>query len=286
MKDKKLSFSIDRLTLIGNFKQKDFFYNIYNYISKLEESMLFRADNNMFEFSFNIETFGFIQIDRITNKCRIDFNPNKISIFGKKVFNYILNFLENIHYTRLDLAIDLFNYNISDYKIIDIGSRKSAYFYDKVGKLETLYSGSMSSSKYIRIYNKAKEQKLDNLDWWRFEIQLRDIYIDKYFNELLDFYKDILIFKYNSFDKYSIEENAMIEFLLKDISRLDLLSKNSKAKYRKIIRSLKLSSIDFLDDIIAITSDKVVSWLNYISSNMLYPENDLILINECSKCRG
>ena len=112
MKDKRLSFSIDRLTLIGNFKQKDFFYNVYNYVSKLEETKLFRADNNMFEFSFNVDTFGFVQIDRITNKCRIDFNPNKISLFGKKVFNVVLTYLENIHYTRLDLAIDLFNHNL------------------------------------------------------------------------------------------------------------------------------------------------------------------------------
>lgn len=286
MKDKKLSFSIDRLTLIGNFKQKDFFYNVYNYVSKLEETKLFRADNNMFEFSFNVDMFGFVQIDRITNKCRIDFNPNKISLFGKKVFNAVLMYLENIHYTRLDLAIDLFNYNISNYKIVDIGTRKSAYFYDKVGNLETLYSGSMTSSKYIRIYNKAREQKLD-IDWWRFEIQLRDVYIDKYFSELLEFYKDILVFKYSTFDKYSIEENAMIEFLLRDISRLDMLSKNSKAKYKKIIRSLELSSIDFLDDIVAITSDRVVAWLNYISNFMLYPENDLILTSsECHSVGG
>ena len=95
------------------------------------------------------------------------------------------------------------------------------------------------------------------------------------------------MFKYSTFDKYSIEENAMIEFLLRDISRLDLLSKNSKAKYKKIIRSLELSSIDFLDDIVAITSDRVVAWLNYISNFMLYPENDLILTSsECHSVGG
>lgn len=226
----------------------------------------------MFEFSYNIDGLGYIQIDRVDKKIRVDFNPNKISLDGRNLLNFLLSFTKEIHYSRLDLAIDLFNYEICSYNIIDIGNRKSAYFYDRVGKLETMYSGSMKSNKYIRIYNKAVEQKLKRVDWWRFEIQLRDVYIDKYLNEISDFYKDILVYQYNSVKKYSTEENAMIEFLLRDTSRFNLLSKNSRSKYKKIMRELELSSIDFFDSMLNLATDKVIDYLNYISSNKLYPE--------------
>lgn len=271
-KEKKLFFSIDRLTIIASFSDDNSFYHIYHYLSKIESCYLCRNSSSMFEFSYNIDGLGYIQIDRVDKKIRVDFNPNKISLDGRNLLNFLLSFTKEIHYSRLDLAIDLFNYEICSYNIIDIGNRKSAYFYDRVGKLETMYSGSMKSNKYIRIYNKAVEQKLKRVDWWRFEIQLRDVYIDKYLNEISDFYKDILVYQYNSVKKYSTEENAMIEFLLRDTSRFNLLSKNSRSKYKKIMRELELSSIDFFDSMLNLATDKVIDYLNYISSNKLYPE--------------
>lgn len=273
--DKKLNFSIDRLTIIGDLLDDVSFMTIY-YSFKNKDSVYrsSHADTSLFEISYSIDGLGYVQIDNPTKKIRIDFNPNKITLDGKHILNYLLKFVKNIHYSRLDLAIDLFNYNIKDYNIIDIGNRKSAYFYDRVGNLETIYSGSMKSNKYIRIYNKAVEQKLSkDVDWWRFEIQLRDVYIDKYLNEITDFYKDILVYQYNCIKDYSIEENAMIEYLLRDISRINSLSKNSRSKYKKIIRSLEVSSLDFFDSMLNLASEKVINYLNYISNNKLYPEN-------------
>lgn len=272
--EKKLTFSIDRLTIIGSFIHNTSFYQYYDYLNNIDEEFCYEVKNNdssIFMFSYTIEGLGFVQIDKPTSKIRIDFNPNKISLFGKSILNDLLSCIKNIHYSRLDLAIDLYNYNISNYNIIDIGNRKSAYYYDQKGRLETIYSGSSKSNKYIRIYNKAVEQKLA-IDWWRFEVQLRDIYIDKYLTEITDFYNDILVYKYNVIDKYTLEENAMLEYLLHDIKRLNLLSKNSKTKYRKIIRELELTSLDFFDSILNLASDKVINYLNYISSNKLYPD--------------
>lgn len=252
------------MPLFGENQQK--FYTLKFNVPKDSILILRDSNNNIIE---NVDN----SFDLDSLKMRFDFNPNKITEDGKKFFNFLISFITDIHYTRLDLAIDLFNYDISSYNIIDIGSRKNAYFYDRVGKLETFYSGSMKSNKYIRIYNKAVEQKLDkNIDWWRFEIQLRDVYIDKYLNELIEFYKDILVFKYNSVDYYSFEENAILDYLLHDISRFEKLSKNQKTKYRKIIRSLELSSLDFFDTILSLTNKKIYDFLNFISFNNLYPE--------------
>lgn len=272
-KEKKLHFSIDRLTIIGGLVSESSFYHILTFLQGIENCFFSsRADSSIFEISCNIEGLGYVQFDRVDKKLRIDFNPNKISLEGKNVLNFLLSFTNNVHYSRLDLAVDLYNYNLYDYNIIDIGNRKSAYYYDRQGKLETLYSGSSKSNKYIRIYNKAVEQKLCGLDWWRFEIQLRDVYINKYLDEVTDFFKDILVYQYNCITEYSVEQNAMVEYLLRDVSRLNLLSKNSVSKYKKIIRNLKVSSLDFFDSVLNLAVDKVTDYLNYISDNKLYPE--------------
>lgn len=269
-KEKQVNFSIDNLTIVGNLSMPELYEFVLKFSGVCDSSQLIIDGRKMFETSFKIEDLGFIQIDRATLKTRIEFNPNKITLKGKEILNKILLLLDkdSIHFTRLDLAIDLYNYKISDYNIIDIGTRKKAYFYSKTNKLETMYSGSNKSSKYIRIYNKAIEQKLENLDWWRFEIQLRDVYIDKYLNEFINFYDDIFIFKYSSIERYSIDTNAMLEFILRDITRLNLLSKNQKTRYKKIIRELKVESIDFLDDVIGLTIDKVRNYLSYLCTEL------------------
>jgi hypothetical protein len=40
----------------------------------------------------------------------------------------------------------------------------------------TLYIGAPSSDKRVRVYNKAAEQDLEGLVWWRYELQLRGRY--------------------------------------------------------------------------------------------------------------
>ena len=39
--------------------------------------------------------------------------------------------------------------------------------------METLYLGAKDASDRYRIYDKAKEQNLDNVKWWRIEQQIR-----------------------------------------------------------------------------------------------------------------
>lgn len=272
-KDQKLQFSIDNLSLVGEFsKGRDYYKMLVGHYHNSDNSNIVRTKNEFFNFSFMVNSQLFVQLDGDSNKCRLEFNPNKITLDTKKEIGFILSFLKNIHYTRLDLAIDLFNYNISDYKIVDIGCRKKAYFYGRDNKLQTMYSGSNKSSKYIRIYNKALEQKIEDLDWWRFELQLRDVYIDKYLNDMVEFFENIFIFKYNSIDKYDMQENAMIEYLLADISRInDFARRETKQKYKRIIRSLEVESLDFFSDIINVATQKVSNYLNYICDNKSMP---------------
>ena len=219
-------FSIDKLTVLGTLKCKDYYFNLidfaYTYPIPFFEKVI---DTQFFTKSWRITDFGFLQIDITTLKFRLEFNPNKItSQLQKKLLNTLLSYIKDVHFSRIDLAIDLYNYNLYDYNIVDLNPRKKAYYYDRAGKLETCYFGSMSSNKFIRIYNKAVEQKVkdknfdSDVDWWRVELQLRDTYIDTYLTGFKDFLDGILIFKYCSVESLSFAYKACLAYILKDFS--------------------------------------------------------------------
>lgn len=89
---------------------------------------------------------------------------------------------DKINITRLDLALD------TDIKLIDkiranidskkyISKSRSISYICKSGKdstrTETIYIGSRSSELMIRIYDKAVEQGIEEIDWERWEIVLK-----------------------------------------------------------------------------------------------------------------
>lgn len=90
--------------------------------------------------------------------------------------------------SRVDLAIDVFE---SGLKIADfwaeiqkgnIITHATAFkAIDDVGPgVNTLYVGSRHSDKFMRIYNKALEQDIDNLAWVRLELQCRRLVARSY----------------------------------------------------------------------------------------------------------
>lgn len=276
-------FSIDKLTVLGTLKCKEYYFNLidfaYTYPIPFFEKVI---DTQFFTKSWRITDFGFLQIDITTLKFRLEFNPNKItSELQKKLLNILLSYIKDVHFSRIDLAIDLYNYNLYDYNIVDLNPRKKAYYYDRAGKLETCYFGSMSSNKFIRIYNKAVEQKVkdknfdSDVDWWRVELQLRDTYIDTYLTGFKDFLDGILIFKYYSVESLSFTDKACLDYILKDISRLGLLSKNARTRYKRIIKELKLESLGFINDLMQHSYVYTLSYLKTLAPT-LYSDDDYI----------
>ena len=281
--DKFCDFSIDKLTVLGTLKCKEYYFNLidfaYTYPIPFFEKVI---DTQFFTKSWRITDFGFLQIDITTLKFRLEFNPNKItSQLQKKLLNTLLSYIKDFHFSRIDLAIDLYNYNLYDYNIVDLNPRKKAYYYDRTGKLETCYFGSMSSNKFIRIYNKGVEQKVKDknfnidVDWWRVELQLRDTYIDTYLTGFKDFLDGILIFKYYSVENLSFTDKACLDYLLKDISRLGLLSKNARTRYKRIINELKLESLGFINDLMQHSYVYTISYLKTLAPT-LYSDDDYI----------
>lgn len=135
----------------------------------------------------------------INNNIRIYFNGNQgmginTSISGKGCrymesqgidlwsLLFRLERSDKINITRLDLALD------TDIKLIDkiranidskkyISKSRSISYICKSGKdstrTETIYIGSRSSELMIRIYDKAVEQGIEEIDWERWEIVLK-----------------------------------------------------------------------------------------------------------------
>ena len=273
MKEKKMSMSLDKISLVGHIDMNIDFYSYFNEL--LFSNLLFKekvkkvtVSNKDFLYSYMIEGLGFLQYGNF-GKIRLEFNPNKLGLYQKEVLSKILMIVYDIHFTRIDVAIDLFNYDFINYNIVDVVSRKKAYYYDRVGNIETVYLGSLKTNKFIRIYNKAKEQHV-NSDWWRLELQLRDVYIDKYLNSFENFFEGIFIFKYKNLDNFNLSTRAVLNYLLQDYSRFSELGKNERSKYRKIIFSLELESLNFINEVVHFGKQEIINYLNYLTSGFIY----------------
>jgi len=277
MLEKSIQISVDKITLVGTFKQvyqyKDTFnifllsFNKWRFdIKKVDEDtgQCFSEYNieqknttTIYHFnqSYMVNNLCFFQFHDTEFKIRLDFNPNLIDQETKLFIKQVLCYCDNLHLTRLDVCHDLFNYKLIDYNITSLKPLKKAYYYDRSHNLETVYIGAMASDRFIRVYDKTKEQTQKKKkdvpqDWWRVELQIRDLYIDKFLNTYNDFYEDLLIFKYSHIENYDITEKATINYLLQDITRISQIKdKRTQKKYRDIIRNLQLESIDNLNDV-------------------------------------
>ncbi len=91
---------------------------------------------------------------------RVEFNPNKLShdeVLWLK--QNIISYLDDVSFTRLDLAFD-FEFDLNDYYALSDKSVKKTIFYGRNVKPETKYFGVRNSDRFIRIYNKNKNVKI------------------------------------------------------------------------------------------------------------------------------
>ncbi len=71
----------------------------------------------------------------------------------------IISYLDDVSFTRLDLAFD-FEFDLNDYYALSDKSVKKTIFYGRNVKPETKYFGVRNSDRFIRIYNKNKNVKI------------------------------------------------------------------------------------------------------------------------------
>ncbi|MDA2491744.1 hypothetical protein ACQCV6_30765 [Bacillus cereus] len=177
-------------------------------------------------------------------KLRIDFNPNTANM---EEIKKILSWIKHPYLTRIDIAIDYFNIDLSDINWMSSRPRKQNIWRGLDGKLETLYLGSASSEKRYRIYNKRlerleKKKECSDQEHWRVEVQQRfkendNLDTHEYLAENL---YDIKPYT-NELDLSQIKspkERIMIRGILEKPSELNYLNPKTKTKYRQLIKEI------------------------------------------------
>lgn len=223
---------------------------------------------------------------------RYEFNPNNVKLSKEREHQRaIADIIKTMKYpkiSRYDVAFDFYGYDLSTYKIVDKVGRKKNYWVDRSDTLETLYVGSPTADMRIRIYNKAKEQKIEfPLDWWRVELQFRDeacssvqgfvhmkegtMTVPAFIPNLLD---SLRVYKPNYAQMDNVQEIAMVKLLLEEPDYIKQLSKNSRAKYKKILSNLPNEEEIDLQNLFISHHDKI---LKTIQDYLLIAERNNVL---------
>ena len=243
--------NFDAMTIVGNLNK--------NNAQKLSEFMSTEPQIRLWDIlqtKFKAKALQekvYIEYDKVKadtwdrRNMRVEFNPNKLTheemIWLKQ---NIIDYMEDDGFTRLDLAFD-FEDDLSDYYVMSDKALKKTVFYGINGMPETKYFGVRDSDRFIRIYNKKQERK-DNADvevtsdhLWRVEIELKRDMVD-YWN---DCFNDLHILKpaWTSLEKTN--EQAMVYTLLHEESMWGKLSKNTKYKFKNLIK--EISPVDLTE---------------------------------------
>lgn len=246
----EIAVSIDNVTLVGQLHERNC-YALQNCIdepyTRLESVPLAGKAKGTF-FHGNDGGFYF-EFDSIRGKAlnrrnfRLEYNPNNVSYEQKEFIKInLINKLDDISFSRCDLATDV-NIDLSTYKIEMPKAVKENLWLSPSGKLETMYKGSPSSQHRIRMYDKNveradKDKSVKQGDWWRVEHQIRGKKVESLLLSDFDAFQGIRIIDYD-FTEFSgsvAEEKLLRYFLLTD--DFSGLSKNTIAKYRKMIKEL------------------------------------------------
>ncbi|MGW8028104.1 replication initiation factor domain-containing protein [Staphylococcus xylosus] len=245
------TLSFDAMTIVGNLN-KDKAKKLSGFMSTEPQIRLWDILQTKFK-AKALQEKVYIEYDKVKadawdrRNMRVEFNPNKLThdemIWLKQ---NIINCMEDNGFTRIDLAFD-FEHDLSDYYAVSDKRVKKTVFYGTNGMPETKYFGVRDSNRFIRIYNKKKERK-DNADvevmsehLWRVEIELKRDMVD-YWNDCFD---DLHILQPDWKTIQSTSDRAVVFMLLNDEEEWGKLHRNSRTKYKKLIK--EISPVDLTD---------------------------------------
>nr|WP_032072047.1 replication initiation factor domain-containing protein [Weissella cibaria]AHI46410.1 putative replication protein [Weissella cibaria] len=174
---------------------------------------------------------------------RLDFNPNKLADEEKLEMNRAIYLLTDVHFTRLDLAFDVFNNELGmKYRIYrpNVSQREyGVYMAQWTKAVETIYYGSNSSEQQIRQYNKLVEQTKkkmplpDGVDhWMRLELQLRGRKPAEWVERAKDMLGDFRLPNYDNIK--SVNDKMALHSLEIGLVNWSDFAKEKRARLRKL----------------------------------------------------
>jgi len=234
--------SIDRITVVGRLE-----ISLQDLNNQLGKAWEFR--NGSFEFlreddDGNTEHLAWLEENKFKQyDWRLDFNPNHISEFERLEIAKVIQKLDNPHFSRLDIAFDVFNDpQAMNYRVYrwNVKEMMIETYKGRQKRVETIYWGARKSEEQIRLYDKFREQTAKQkeipagvTDWARLELQLRGKRPTEWLEateKMLDQFK---VSNFSKIDDYKIR-GVLIGLNSGEIM-WEELSKTTRAKYRKMI---------------------------------------------------
>jgi len=201
-----------------------------------------------------IDGLGHISINTDSPKVkavRYEVNTNNFKEVGrerlKEGFEKIMSWLKHIHFSRLDIAIDINTFGFRKWKVSCSRSVKKSYFEGRYGDLETIYFGTRQSDFMYRIYDKAKQLKeVKSIElgkeMWRFELQINtsrqvEEFLSGNWNPFMDLFIEGQAVSKGRLDELSPIDELVIKGILEEPSKLNEFSRKYKEKYKKLLKT-------------------------------------------------
>lgn len=293
----RLGWSIDRITLVGTVKQTKNIDGTIRDLSSIMQDALDSAMNGveklpkgwLLKDRYN-EQIAYIEyLNHDNTRGRIDFNPNKLSEHIKSTLkDFIALIFEDVKFSRIDVACDIFNIPeevIEQYQLIKDVSTHA--YRGRGGQLETIYWGSSSSERQVRLYNKLKERNkkgfgvVEGIEtWWRFEAQLRGKTTKEWFESVSELLSYFTSPNFIPLDIVGMEKIALVALLEHPELIKEMGSAHTVAKYKKLIKrvvendELTTAMIEQFKDDVAELQKNLDSWLGYIDVTDNYTEEE------------
>lgn len=147
---------MDKISITGNWKvSRDIIIEILKEVAILRGGE-FGLCSFPYRWGLKLESV-YIQVAerdaKFVKTGRIEFNPNKCDL--EFVTGFIQEYMTSREVTRVDIAIDYYGVDISDYVVVTDRKVSTSWNYGR--KLESVYIGSRSSERFYRIYDKRLE---------------------------------------------------------------------------------------------------------------------------------
>lgn len=246
----KVRYSIDKIKLHFKYTKLD---KIKSFLLELGMSNFdkYYESNKMVKCKHNFvfgENDGVVYVGVVPNWIKeekfdkdiiLEYNPNKVNPFLMKELSWLLHHNKAcIEVMFIDFAIDF----RLPYKYFRMFKRDKREYMCSIGHsdVETQYLGALGHN-HIKLYNKAKEQKLKDLDWTRLEITCKEI--KSLSSQLKDFdcmnFPGLLIVNTDiNFDILQLPDitRIVLESMIQDIGVLYTIKKyDTRKKYEQLL---------------------------------------------------
>lgn len=249
-----IKVSWDKLTIVGDVKNLLAFERLVNNSTHVRLIKNTQSEIKGF-FLNNLVYFEYTPMRSKTLKIsnmRLEFNPNHLADYHMHILiQDILSLVTFKHISRADLAFDL-DSDLSRLKVNYKRNVKTKYYFSETNQLETLYLGSSTSERQMRMYNKKLEREsndddsLDNYqNYWRIEFQMRRESINSW-ETILDDYT--FNFNLDFSDIENLADKLVLEAIAdKRISFPDIKEKKERERLRRIFKRVVEQDSDVKD---------------------------------------